>query len=108
AGWFDKRESRSPCSLGFWLEYWVASYKHLLTEPSGFFHFLNYDKFCDNPRLGLQTLADMIDSGDPDSLLARAEGIRRMKSHEVDVAALPAHIIREADRIYGRLREMTG
>ncbi|MDD5173959.1 MAG: sulfotransferase, partial [Candidatus Omnitrophica bacterium] len=82
AGWFDKRESRSPCSLGFWLEYWVASYKHLLTEPSGFFHFLNYDKFCDNPRLGLQTLADMIDSGDPDSLLARAEGIRRMKSHE--------------------------
>lgn len=32
AGWIDVRQSRDAESLAFWLEYWVATYRHLLTE----------------------------------------------------------------------------
>lgn len=107
AGWFDERKSKYSDSLAFWLEYWIASYKYLLTENAGFLHFLSYEEFCDNPEHGLQLFADVIESRNPDALLSQASGIRRVKLWEVDITTIPTSLIQEADHIYARLRELS-
>lgn len=107
AGWLDGRKSKNYGSLVFWLEYWIASYKCLLTEAAGFLHFLSYEELCDNPSHGLRILADVIKSRDPDALLSQAGNVRRQNPQEVSATTIPASLIQEADHIYARLRELS-
>lgn len=105
AGWFDERKAKHSDSLAFWLEYWVASYKHLLKDNTGFLHFLSYEEFCDSPERGLQLFANVIESRSPDALISQASCIHQAKLQEVDIANVSTSLIHEADHVYAQLRE---
>ncbi len=45
-GWYDGRVSRDAQTMGFWLEYWVATYRHLLTADAALIHLVDYDRLC--------------------------------------------------------------
>lgn len=108
--WFDNRESRDADSLAFWLEYWVASYKHLLTEnateKADFLNFFNYDALCEDPESGLKGLAEVVGSCDPDGLVSSVAGIRGPRPKEIDTGALSASLLKEVNLVYDRLREV--
>ncbi|VEP15142.1 Sulfotransferase family protein (modular protein) [Hyella patelloides LEGE 07179] len=106
-GWFDRRESRDARSLAFWLEYWVASYKYLLQENADFLNFLDYEALCENPIGGLRSLAEVVESCDPDALVSSASGIRQPRPREIGTNALSASLLKDANLIYDRLREIS-
>jgi len=103
-GWFDGRESRDFDSLAFWLEYWVVGYRCLLTEHADILHLISYEDLCADPGRGLQVVADVIGSRDPDELLSAAAGIRSPRPRDVDTRAVPESLLREADRVYASLK----
>jgi hypothetical protein len=104
-GWYDGRSARDAMSLAFWLEYWVAAYRHLLTADRAQLHFLDYDRLCVEPASGLRRLADRIDCRDRDRLLAAAETIRPARARTVDTSGVPETLLREAGDLYATLRE---
>lgn len=104
--WLDKRVSKDTETLAFWLEYWMAGYRHLLAANADYLHLLNYDALCADPARGMRLVADAIGSRDPDALLKAAGEVRAPRPHPVDTTAVPAAILEEADRVYTRLREV--
>jgi hypothetical protein len=104
-GWLDNRMSSDTGCLTFWLEYWVVSYRRLLTQNPDILCFLDYDALCNSPERGLRLLAHAIGSRDYDALLSTANKIRGPRPREIDANAVPASLIQEADRVYARLRE---
>jgi hypothetical protein len=105
-GWFDKRVSKDTTDLTFWLEYWIASYRHLLMEHSDIVHFFDYKAFCENPAHELHILADTTGIRDPDALISAATKIHRARTWEVDTGTVPLSIITEANDLYCRLRQV--
>lgn len=106
-GWLDRRESERTDCLAFWLEYWVASYRHLL-EKADSVHFVDYDALCENPEHGLRLVADVLGCREPDALFAAGQGIHAARPRTVDVGTVPASILNETSRVLGELKGRVG
>lgn len=103
--WLDKRESKDAEDLAFWLEYWLASYRHLLKKNVDIVHFFNYQAFCEDPAHGLHMLANATGIRDPDALLLAAPRIRLARAWETDAGAVPSSLLHEANDLYIRLKQ---
>lgn len=97
--------SKDADSIVFWLEYWLASYKHLLQKNRDFLNFLNYEVLCKNPEQSLKLLAETVNSGNPNAIRALATRIRYPKPKEVDTSAVPSSLLREVNLVYTQLKE---
>lgn len=105
AGWYDRRKSKDAKSLAFWLEYWLASYKYLLQENTGQINFFNYDKLCREPRSQLSSLAEILNSNNPEALISSASKIRHPRSKAIDTNNLPNSLVKEIDLIFAELND---
>ena len=103
--WFDQRKSSEAKDLAFWLEYWIASYGNLLKENDNEISFLNYEKLCDDPKQGLEILAQTIKSTNAAALVSSASRIRSPKFREINLNNLPTSLINEANLVYAQLKE---
>ena len=101
--WYDARTEKDALTLSFWLEYWVATYQHLLTSDIALVHFLDYDRLCADPVAGLRRLAERIDCRAVDGLLASAEGIRPARARAIDTTGIPPELLRQARETYDAL-----
>ena len=106
-GWFDRRETKNANSIAFWLEYWVASYKHLLTENAHILNFLSYEALCEFPEHSVKNLAHIVGSLDPEALVSTATLIGRPREKVIDTKDIPPSLLREANSIYAELREVS-
>ncbi|MHB9112595.1 MAG: sulfotransferase [Thermoleophilia bacterium] len=104
-GWLDKRMTKDAENLAFWLEYWVAGYRHLLAEKVDGMYFVGFQSFCDNPEQGLRTLAETAEVRDKDMLLEPASEIYRAKPCELDLSDIPQSLQHEANDLYARLKQ---
>lgn len=105
-GWLDKRASKDAENLAFWMEYWVAGYRHLLTENVDGMHFFCYESLCENPEQGLRALADVTGARDLNALLESASGIYPVRAREVDTSDIPVSLQHEANDLYVRLKQV--
>ena len=105
-GWYDRRKTKDAKSLAFWLEYWIASYKHLLEHDAERVNFFNYDKLCQNPQQELKNLAEIVKSNNPSGLISAASQIRQPRAKEIDFSALPTSIVEEANSIHADLKKV--
>jgi len=103
-GWIASRETRDAESLAFWLTYWTAAYRYLL-EEGGAPVFMGYDDLCARPRVLLSRLAEVLDSRDGGALAATASRFRPPRSRDIDTAALPWDLLKEARAIHERLQD---
>lgn len=101
--WFDNRKTKNADSLAFWLEYWIAGYKHLLRENAKLVNFFNYEALCEAPEHGLRSLAEIVESSAPETLVLSKSRIRQPRPKEIS-SKLPASLLQEADFVYNRLR----
>jgi hypothetical protein len=106
-GWLDRAQHRNPRDLGFWLEYWCAAYRSLLSAATERAHFVNYDALCADPRSGLERVAHFIHVENKNALLAQAARIHAPSSHEIDGAMLDDTIVGEAKTLYSRLAALS-
>jgi hypothetical protein len=104
AGWLDQRQAQDPESLGFWLEYWVATYRHLLGQRDNVV-FLSYEALCEDPVSVFQRLTEAIGMADTDALASTVDNIRTPRSREVDTSSVRSSLLVEAENLYADLRE---
>jgi hypothetical protein len=104
-GWFDRRHEKNADSLAFWLEYWVACYRHLLSQGEGILRFVDYDRLCRFPEQGLSRLAEIIDCRDASKLLAYAGTIRANPPRDLDKTGLSSELHEKVATVRHRLIE---
>jgi len=104
--WIDQRTTESPEEIGFWLEYWVACYRHLLSADTASCHFIHYDELCTNPERGLRKLAELTGTHHPELLVSSATEIHPLNAREVSVGTASESLLREADTCYQELRSI--
>ncbi|MEM6349370.1 MAG: sulfotransferase [Cyanobacteria bacterium P01_D01_bin.14] len=103
--WLDRRMSEDSKSVAFWLEYWVASYKYLLERSSNRLNFLNYDSLCEDPERGLRRIAEIVESSNPDAIVAKASLIGRPRPKQIDTTLIPKSLLQEVEDTYETLKE---
>ena len=102
-GWCDSATYRDPRAIGFWLEYWHAAYWSLLEEATERVCFVNYEAFCTDPWLGLESVAHFINLENKDALLAQAERMHAPSSYEIDGALLDDTVVQKVKALHSRL-----
>ncbi|MEM9272282.1 MAG: sulfotransferase [Cyanobacteria bacterium P01_F01_bin.143] len=102
--WLDRRITKDAQSLAFWLEYWVASYKHLLGRKSDGLNFFNYDSLCQEPEKGLWLLAETVESHNPDAIAAKSSLIGQPRPKEIDTTLIPQSLLQEVEDVYQHLQ----
>lgn len=106
-GWISRHKTeRDPFSLSFWLEYWVVSYRALLSN-AGSLRFFSYEALCEEPERGLQLLSFSIESKESLALQSNIDRIKKLSPVEVELQNIPGSLIKEANNIYARLRELS-
>lgn len=105
--WYLKRRFKDSKTLGFWLEYWIASYDHLSGLNYSNIHFINYDQFCKNPKEGLAHLGQMIRTEYQERLITFADTIHLSKKREINNSMIPNEMIRKANDLYSQLANKT-
>jgi hypothetical protein len=103
-GWVDSRRSHDSQSLAFWLEYWIVTYKYLLTQ-NGDLHFVSYDAMCDDPDAGLRRLAEAIGIGHGKALATTGITVRAPRPRDVDISSINSTLVEEADLIHRSLMD---
>lgn len=103
--WLSKARHTDPRAIGFWLEYWIAAYGHLLNHHTAGVRVLPYDSFCARPDEGVRWLAEVLDLGGNDlgGLEAQRDGIRPPPVHTVDLTDVAPAVLAEAQDIYQNL-----
>lgn len=102
-GWIDERQSQDAESLAFWLEYWVVTYRQLLTERDDLF-LLSYEALCEDPETGLHRLAEAIGCKNSDALASAAATIGSPRAREVDTGSVAPSLLKEAKGVYATLK----
>lgn len=105
-GWYDRRSSPSAKSLSFWLEYWIASYQHLLADNSPKTYFFDYDELCQNPRSGLKNLAEILECSNLQALISFAGQIRQPRSKKID-SSYSTTLLQEANSLHTELKNIS-
>ena len=106
-GWLDTARHRDPASLGFWLEYWVAAYAHLVSRRDSRVKFLSFDAFCADPAAGLAWLADTLALDDPAALLAQQARIAPPARHTVDTGGIDQSLLARAEQLFAHFHGLT-
>jgi hypothetical protein len=102
-GWLDGARHRDPTEMGFWLEYWCATYRSLLAEAAERVRLLNYEAWCADPRLGLERIAQFIQVEPKHAFLAQAARIHAPSCHDIGGALLDDAIVEEANALHAQL-----
>ncbi len=100
--WLEASSASDPESLAFWLEYWVATYRHLLKDVDGVV-LISYENLCDDPKGSLFRLADIVGIRQGDELAAIASTIHSPRKREVDVGSVDSCLVAEAQEIFRNL-----
>jgi len=95
-------DAPSPKDLAFWVRYWVAAYRHVLNHAGGSTLLVPYAQLTEAPGATLLRLAHAVDVPEA-ALVDQSDRLEPPRTHEVDEAALPASLRREARKLYERL-----
>lgn len=104
-GWFDARKSTDPGTLGFWIEYWIASYRSLLAQAETV-HLVCYESLCADPKGVLASFARCIECDQVEPLLREAASIHPPRAREIDVSSVDRETIETARELYGALQAL--
>ncbi len=96
-------DAPSPAGLDFWLRYWIAAYRYILTHAGDAAHLISYARLTEDPEPALARVAQVVEIPESD-LLHQSDRLQAPRSHSVDETTLPDALTQEADELYDRLQ----
>ncbi len=102
--WLPNDWSQQVDTVQFWLEYWVATYRHLSELEAEQVRWLSLELLCHEPEAGLGALAEAVGE-DPGGLLAQAERLQPMGSHDIDLRLIPEELLDQARGLFDSLQQ---
>jgi hypothetical protein len=103
-GWVESCSLHTAQSLAFWLEYWVITYRHLLTDKDQLI-FVSYEALCADPGADLRRLAERIGINNVDFLAESGTTPRAPRTRDVDTGCVNPFLLKEAFHIQSCLKE---
>jgi hypothetical protein len=101
-GWLDR--ASPPNQLDFWVQYWIAAYRHVLDHTTPSMRLICYADLTAEPKEALARLATAI--GVPASdLTSQGDRLRPPRNHDVRESDISAGLREEAGMIYQRLKQ---
>ena len=100
--WLD--DAADPDDLTFWIQYWIAAYRHVLQHADDSMVLLSYARLTEDPAATLSRLADRLKIRD-DSLASQADQVRQPREHEVDRKPVSDALLQEAADLYDQLQQ---
>lgn len=102
-GWLDRTPNRDPQQIAFWLDYWLATYNHVLLHASqARLHLVRFESLGER---SLAPLAKALALDDPSEVIARAGILKRPPSRDGDMAGLGSERIDAARALYAALEQ---
>lgn len=99
--WVDRDGKGAPESIGFWLRYWIETYRHLGQQEG--IQLICYEDLCARPAETLAGLGGVIQTSDPACLGGIASRIRKPAEHEVATQDCDRRTVDEARGLYDEL-----
>ncbi|MEZ6035933.1 MAG: hypothetical protein R3F29_00540 [Planctomycetota bacterium] len=98
-GWLDRPgAARDATQLAFWLDYWIATYQHVLAHAQrDDVHLVCFEQLG---AVDVAPLAKCLGLDDPTELRQRSSMLKPPKPRDIDVSGLDAGRLREARDLY--------
>lgn len=103
SNWVDRNDSGAPETIGFWLRYWIETYRHLGQQQG--IHLVCYEDLCARPEETLAALGAVIQPADPAGLVRRASRIRTPAEHTLATQGIEQPAVDDALRLYDQLQQ---
>ena len=104
-GWLDSDRRDDATELSFWVEYWVAAYRSVLSKVGARVHLFAFDRWTRNPEAGLEWLAATIGLEDPAALKRQADRVREAPPNARECAQIPDSLAQEAIALFDELND---
>jgi hypothetical protein len=104
-GWLDRDRRSDAVELGFWIEYWIAAYRSIMSNADSRVRLFAYGRLTAEPRAGLDWLASFLQLHDASRLLEQADQIRAPRDHELDASTIDQRLLEEARGLYAEMMD---
>lgn len=105
--WMERRRENDDRKLSFWLEYWIATYEHVLERASESVRVLSYRTLTEEKESALSWLASEVGLETPASLVAQTHKLRTPRMHDVDLTAVPPELVNGAKALAVELERVS-
>ena len=102
-GWLDRERRSDANDLDFWLEYWVATYRSILSQLTGHIHLLSYSALTSSPKATLDWLASVLELDDPSKLTGQSATLRPPRDYEIDTSTVRQGVLDMAWALYAEM-----
>lgn len=102
--WLEQADLPAASSINFWLSYWIAAYRHLLTLNSERVIFIDYDWLCHQPESSLRKLADFLQLNAPERLIRQHTRLELKPPRTIADTALDPVVFAEAQAVHEQLK----
>lgn len=102
-GWADGDRRADAVDIQFWVEYWIAAYRNVLTHVGGAVRLVSYRRLTEEPKPSLESIASFLGMERPQDLVGQAAGLHPPRTHAVDSSRIDPKILEEARQLYDEL-----
>jgi len=100
-GWYAGRTTKDATEIGFWLEYWIATYRHVLRHADHErLHVVGFERLCGDADLGPLARCLGVDLAE---LEAQRGRLGSPREHPVDTSRLRVAVVDEARQLHRAL-----
>ena len=103
--WLNDAQYPDAMTLGFWLEYWVATYSHVLNNHAETANLLSFEELVSQPKRTLERIEQTLKLTTPQALTRQASDLRAVTEHPVDISGVSGELLSEANDIHLSLLE---
>ena len=86
--WLNDANYPDAMTLGFWLEYWIATYGHVLANHAKAANLLSFEELVSQPERTLERIEQTLKLITPQARTRQASDLRAMTEHRIPLAYL--------------------
>ncbi len=105
--WLSSEQIADPGTLTFWLQYWIYTYKYLLSNVDKKIHFISFDLFCDNPEDNLLRFGKILEIKNINNLMKHVDRISAPKPYTVNTDNIPSDLLKQVEELYIVLQKLS-
>jgi len=101
--WLSGNNESDPLMLSYWIKYWIACYRHIISMRANHIHMISYSNLIERPSEALEKLNSVIQLEDSSLLLGQASSLKVPKIHTNSVSDIPENLLETANELYREL-----
>ena len=105
--WLMGDRRADATQLQFWVEYWIAAYRNVLSNAGNSIRLFPFDRWTRHPKAGLEWLAGEIELENPGALIGQSGMLREAPQYATSCPQISKACAREAIDLFDELNNRT-